>query len=200
MQIGGSKLKGLLGLAMSAVLSIAPVVNGQEAPRVPHSSARDDASESHKQQETHCQVVGGETPFSGGLENVQIETSDIRSFEQFFESVFQTPPVEQIEHPGTDSLRGYCYRGVLIVVRQDFRTPRPTGWVQLNFKVQDVAAVQEKLESAYRTSPLFQLQESERSKIVRFRLKANVMRSGRQVTRLEVSGPEGFMIGFDQAK
>jgi hypothetical protein len=200
MQIGRSKVKGLLGLAVSAVLSIAPLVHGQEAPRAPHSSARDDASESHKQQEAHCQILGGETPFSGGLENVQIETSDIRSFEQFFELVFQTPPVEQIEHPGTDSLRGYCYRGVLIIVRQDFRTPRPTGWVQLNFKVQDVAAVQEKLESAYRMSPLFQLQESEKSKIVRFHLKANVMRSGRQVTRLEVSGPEGFMIGFDQAK
>jgi hypothetical protein len=189
MQIGGGKMKAVLGLAIGAVLSITPLVYGQES-----------THESHKPQEKPCQVSDSETTLSGGLENVQIETSDIRSFQQFFESVFQTPPVEQIEHPGTDSLRGYCYRGVLIVVRQDFRTPRPTGWVQLNFKVQDVAAVQEKLEGAYRQSPLFQLQESERAKIVRFRLKPNVMRSGRQVTRLEVSGPEGFMIGFDQER
>jgi len=189
-------MKRLLGLTISAVLSIAPLVYGQET-RVPDSGTSH-AGEGHKQQETPCQGSGSET--ADGLENVQIETSDIRSFQQFFESVFQTPPVEQIEHPGTDSLRGYCYRGVLIVIRQDFRTPRPTGWVQLNFKVQDVAAVQEKLEGAYRASPLFQLEESDRAKIVRFRLKPNVMRSGRQVVRLEVSGPEGFMIGFDQAK
>ena len=192
-------MKELLGLAISGVLFIAPPGYGQESTHVPGSGTRDERNGSHKHQETHCQV-SSETASSDGLENVQIETSDIRSFQQFFETVFQTPPVEQVEHPGTDSLRGYCYRGVLIVIRQDFRTPRPTGWVQLNFKVQDVAAVQEKLEGAYRASPLFQLQESDRAKIVRFRLKPNVMRSGRQVIRLEVSGPEGFMIGFDQEK
>ena len=190
---------GLVGLTITGVLFIAPLVYGQESTHVPNSGTSH-ASEGHKQQETPCQGSGEETAGSGGLENVQIETSDIRSFQQFFESVFQTPPVEQVEHPGTDSLRGYCYRGVLIVIRQDFRTPRPTGWVQLNFKVQDVTAVQEQLEGAYRASPLSQLQESDRAKIVRFRLKPNVMRSGRQVIRLEVNGPEGFMIGFDQAK
>jgi len=193
-------MKRLLGLTISGVLFIALLGYGQESTHEPNSGTRDDRNESHKHQETHCQVSGGETPSSGGLENVQIETSDIRGFQQFFESVFQTLPVEQIEHPGTDSLRGYCYRGVLIVIRQDFRTPRPTGWVQLNFKVQDVAAVQEKLEDAYRASPVFQLEEADRAKIVRFRLKPNVMRSGRQVSRLEVSGPEGFMIGFDQER
>jgi hypothetical protein len=190
MQVGGGKMKKwFVGLAMSAVLSVALLAYGQES-----------SHESHKQQATRCQVSDGETSFASGLESVQIETSDIRSFQQFFESVLETAPVEQVEHPGTDSLRGYCYRGVLIIVRQDFRMPRPTGWVQLNFKVQDVAGVQEKLEGAYRASPLFQLQEAERAKIVRFRLKPNVMRSGRQVIRLEVTGPEGFMIGFDQAK
>jgi hypothetical protein len=199
MQIGGNKMQLLLVMTISGVLLTTPLVYGQESTHVPDSGTPH-ASEGHKQQETPCQGSGGETTSSDGLENVQIETSDIRSFQQFFESVFQTPPVEQIEHPGTDSLRGYCYRGVLIVIRQDFRTPRPTGWVQLNFKVQDVAAVQEQLEGAYRASPLSQLQESDRAKIVRFRLKPNVMRSGRQVIRLEVSGPEGFMIGFDQEK
>jgi len=187
-------MKLLFGLLMSAVVSIALVVYGQESTHVPDAGTGDN----HKHQETKCQASDSERSIA--LENVQIETSDIRSFQQFFESVFQTPPVEQIEHPGTDSLRGYCYRGVLIVIRQDFRTPRPTGWVQLNFRVPDVAAVQEQLEGAYRASPLSQLQESDRAKIVRFRLKPNVMRSGRQVIRLEVSGPEGFMIGFDQGK
>ena len=56
-------------------------------------------------------------------------------YEQFFESVLQSPVVQRVDHPRLDSLRGYCYRGVLIVVRQDFRTPRPTGWVQINFLV-----------------------------------------------------------------
>ena len=99
-----------------------------------------------------------------------------------------------------DSLRGYCYRGVLIVVRQDFRTPRPTGWVQINFLVSNVAALQGELEQAYRASSVYQLSEEDRAKIVRFRLKPDVMRGDRQVIRLEVAGPEGFMIGFDQDK
>ena len=100
-------MKGLLGLTISGVLLIAPLAYGQESPHVSDSGTRDEKSESHKHQETHCQV-SSETGTSDGLENVQIETSDIRSFQQFFESVFQAPPVEQVEHPGIDSLRGYC--------------------------------------------------------------------------------------------
>jgi len=88
----------------------------------------------------------------------------------------------------------------LIVVRQDLRTPRPTGWVQINFMVSNVATLQGELEQAYRASSVYQLSEEDRAKIVRFRLKPDVMRGDRQVIRLEVAGPEGFMIGFDQDK
>jgi hypothetical protein len=88
----------------------------------------------------------------------------------------------------------------LIVVRQDVRIPRPTGWVQINFRVSDAAALQGELEQAYRASSVYQLNEEDRAKIVRFRLKPDVMRENRHVIRLEVAGPEGFMIGFDQDK
>jgi len=135
-----------------------------------------------------------------GFESVQVETSDITRHEQFFETVLHAPVVQSMDHPQVDSLRGYCYRGVLIVVRQDLRTPRPTGWVQINFAVSDVAAVQEEVESSYRASALSQLAEEEHTKIVRFRLKPEVSRGHRKATRFEVTGPEGFMIGFDQYK
>jgi len=105
-----------------------------------------------------------------------------------------------MDHPQRDSLRGYCYRGLLIMVRQDLRAAHPTGWVQINFTVSDVASIQNELEQAYRASPVYQLSEDARAKIVRFRLKPDVMRGNRQVIRLEVAGPEGFMIGFDQDK
>ena len=75
------------------------------------------------------------------LDSIQIETSDLASYEQFF-GILKAPVIEQHEHPGRDRLRGYCYRGVVIIVRQDIPTPRSTGWVQINFTVQDAAAVQ----------------------------------------------------------
>ena len=128
-----------------------------------------------------------------GFENVQIETSDIRLHEQLFEQVLHAPAVQRLDHPQTDYLRTYCYHGILIVIRQDLRTPRPTGWVQLNFIVSDVAHVQQELEWASQT-----LNEKERQQVARFRMKRDVMRGQRKVDRLEVYGPEGFLIGFDQ--
>jgi hypothetical protein len=135
-----------------------------------------------------------------GFESVQIETSNVRLYEQFFETVLQVPVLQRVDHPGTDNLRGYCYRGVLVVVRQDFRTPRPTGWVQINFTVSNVTALQGELEQTYQASSVYQLSEEDRARIVRFRLKPEVMRGDRKAIRLEVFGPEGFMIGFDQYK
>lgn len=145
--------------------------------------------------EASCRLTGRE-----GFENIQIETSDIRLHEQLFEQVLSVPAVHRLDHPLTDSLRAYCFRGVLVVIRQDLRTPRPTGWVQINFIVKDVAAVQRELESAYRAGPLSRLSEPERDKIVRFRMKQDVTRGNRKVDRLEVYGPEGFLIGFDQPR
>lgn len=144
-----------------------------------------------------CAYEGG-TP-SRGLEGVQIETSDLASYEQFF-SILKTPVIEQREHPGRDRLKGYCYRGVSIVVRQDLQQPRLTGWVQINFSVQDAAAVQQELERFYTESPVSRFEETERHKIIRFRLKPDVKRGDRQAVRLEVFGPEGFLIGFNQYK
>lgn len=86
------------------------------------------------------------------------------------------------------------------MVRQDLRIPRPTGWGQINFTVSDVAAVQGEPEQAYRASAVSQLSDEDRAKIVRFRLKPDVMRGNCQVIRLEVAGLDEFMIGFDQDK
>src|SRR5262245_6901682 len=82
------------------------------------------------------------------LEGVQIETADIQSHELLFETILKARPVLRIDHPQVDHLRGYCYRDVLIVVRQDLKTARPTGWVQVNFVVSDTAAVKEEIERA----------------------------------------------------
>jgi len=135
-----------------------------------------------------------------GFEGIQIETADITLYELLFETILQAQRVQTMEHPQIDRLRGYCYREVLIVVRQDLKGARPTGWVQINYAVPDVAAVQQELEQSYRTSPVAQRDEAERNKIVRFRLKPDVRRGDCRAARLEVSGPEGFMIGFDQFK
>ncbi|MGQ0694445.1 MAG: hypothetical protein ACT4OL_02575 [Nitrospiraceae bacterium] len=143
--------------------------------------------------EASCRPIDGE-----GFENIQIETSDIRLHEQLFEQVLSAPAIQRLDHPLIDYIRAYCFRGVLVVFRQDLRTHRTTGLVQLNFIVKDVASVRQKLESAYRAAPLSQLSEVERDKIVRFRMKPGVMRNDRKVDRLEVYGAEGFLIGFDQ--
>ena len=136
-------------------------------------------------------------PEGTAFENLQIETSDIHLHEQLFESVLRAALVQKLDHPHTDRIRAYCYRHILIVIRQDLRTPRPTGWVQVNFLVSDVAALQQELEATARTA-FETLDGKERDKIVRFRSKPGVMRNHRRVDRLEVYGPEGFLIGFDQ--
>ena len=185
----------LVYLMSASVLLIAvTIVSAEDVPQIQHRPA-DSAS-----QERSCKAAIQGPGFLEGFESVQVETSDITRHEQFFESVLHAPVVQRMDHPQVDSLRGYCYRGLLIVVRQDLRTPRPTGWVQINFTVSDVAALQGELEQAYRASSVYQLSEEDRAKIVRFRLKPDVMRGDRQVIRLEVAGPEGFMIGFDQDK
>lgn len=134
------------------------------------------------------------------LAGLQIETSDIGLHERFFLQALHAPEVQRIDHPQVDLIRGYCYRNVLIVVRQDIKTPRPTGWVQLNFAVADVGMVQQQLEQALRDSDLAKVDEAERKKVVRLRYKPDVPRNNCRVDRLEVNGPEGFMIGFDQVK
>jgi hypothetical protein len=195
MQVAGRSLYGLVYLMCASVFLIAvTAASAEEAPQTPHHQVD---SASH---ERSCAAAIQGSGSHEGLENVQIETSDITRHEQFFESILHAPVVQSLDHPQVDRLRGYCYRGVLIMVRQDLRTPRPTGWVQINFAVSDVAAVQADVEGSYRASTLFQLAEEERAKIVRFRLKPEVSRGHRKAIRFEVTGPEGFMIGFDQYK
>jgi hypothetical protein len=188
-------MHGLACLVSASVLLIAvTAASAEEAPQTQHHQVD---SASH---EGSCNATIQGPAFLEGFESVQVETSDITPYEQFFESVLHAPVVQSLDHPQVDRLRGYCYRGLLIVVRQDLRTARPTGWVQINFSVSDVAAVQAELEGAYRVSALSQLAEEERTKIVRFRLKPEVSRGHRKAIRFEVTGPEGFMIGFDQYK
>ena len=188
------RMRGFFSLmSASACLLAASMARAEESPPSRHHQT-DAGSQAYV-----CKA-GSQDEADVGFDGVQLETSDIGLFEQFFEIVLQAPLVQHADHPQADRLRGYCYRGVLIVVRQDLRTVRPTGWVQLNFRVSDAKAVQEEIERAYQASSLAQLAEADRSKIVRFRFKPDVMRGDRKVSRFEVAGPEGFMIGFDQAK
>lgn len=188
-------------LALIASLNMTVVALAADGP-TPHQSSHAAASSCSPSDHNQAGSAGSNPSIdeSTSFENVQIETSDLVRHERFFESVLHAPIVQRMDHPQIDSLRGYCYRGVLIVVREDLRTPRPTGWVQINYTVSDVATVQEELERSVRASPLYELSEDERDKIVRFRVKPDVMRGNRKAIRLEVFGPEGFMIGFDQYK
>ena len=195
MQVARRTLHRLVYLTSAGAFLIA--VTAASAEDVPQMQHHQVDSVSH---EGSCNAAIQIPAFLEGFQSVQVETSDITHYEQFFESVLHAPVVQRMDHPQVDNLRGYCYRGVLIVVRQDLRTPRPTGWVQINFTVSDVAAVQAEVEGSYRASALSQLAEEERTKIVRFRLKPEVSRGHRKAIRFEVTGPEGFMIGFDQYK
>jgi len=195
MQVARRNLHRLVYLTSASILLIAATTAwAEDMPQMQHHQA-DSVS-----QERSCNTAIQGPAFLEGFQSVQVETSDITRYEQFFESVLHAQVVQSLDHPQVDRLRGYCYRGVLIVVRQDLRTPRPTGWVQINFAVSDVAAVQAEVEGSYRASVLSQLAEEERAKIVRFRLKPEVSRGNRKAIRFEVTGPEGFMIGFDQYK
>jgi hypothetical protein len=130
------------------------------------------------------------------FEGVQLETSDIAQHEVLFEMVLKAQVVFKVDHPQVDYLRGYCYRDVLVVIRQDLKTPRPTGWVQMNFSVPDVEPIKAELERALSAAQAGKAPTG----FARLRLKPDVPRSNCRVTRLELSGPEGFMVGFDQFK
>lgn len=153
-----------------------------------------------RQASSSSESLCSSTSSRGGLEGVQIETSDIGLHERFFSEVLHAREVQRMDHPQVDSLRSYCYRNVLIAIRQDIKTPRPTGWVQLNFSVANVGELQQGFEDAVQKSDLAPLDDAERTKIVRLRFKPDVPRNNCRVARLEVNGPEGFMIGFDQIK
>jgi hypothetical protein len=175
--------------ATGLVLGVFSVCLGGEPTLHPHLEQVKDACAERLLNET-----------GGSLESVQVETSNIKTFEAFFGAVLKAPLVEHRDHPDKDSVRGYCYRGIRIIVRQEHAVPRPTGWVQINFTVSDVGIVQRELEVALKSSPVASLNEMERDKIVRVRLKPDVRRGDRKAIRLEVAGPEGFMIGFNQYK
>jgi len=80
---------------------------------------------------------------------------------------------------------------------EDFRVMTELGETE---PAEQQKSVQQELEQSFRTSPVAQRGEAERDKIVRFRLKPDVRRGDCRAVRLEVGGPEGFMIGFDQFK
>jgi hypothetical protein len=180
-------------LGASAMLAIGIV--GAEEPAQSRHHQSDAGS-----REAACKQAAADSAASEAFDGIQVETSDIGLFEQFFQVILQAPLIQHAEHPHADRLRGYCYRGVRVVVRQDLRTARPAGWVQLNFRVSDVSAVQQEIEQHFHVSSIARLSEAERNRIVRFRFKADVMRGEQKVARFEVAGPEGFMIGFDQVK
>jgi hypothetical protein len=180
-------------IAVCVIAWLAHPGRATDPPPSPHHGGTGQAAPSGVELCTPIAIPGhaGSSLFEG----LQIETTDLSLYERFFEQVLRATVVQRMDHPQVDSLRGYCYRGVLIVVRQDLRSPRPSGWAQINFAVPDVAAVQTDLEDAIRAS-LGSRADAEG--IVRLRLKPDVRRGDCRAIRLEVRGPEGFMIGFDQ--
>lgn len=191
-------LCGLLALSAPAwageeARSHASQLPGETTQPQPGSHASCPPEGGHEQER-----AGGQSPASTPFEYLQIETSDIRLHELFFEKILQADRRETIDHPQKDAIRGYCYRHVHVVIRQDVQHPRPTGWVQLNFEVPDAQAVHAELSHMSERSLPATLSDEERQKVVRFKLKPDVTRGHRKAVRLEVYGPEGFLVGFDQ--
>src|SRR5437667_10004874 len=112
MQVARRSLHGLVYLSASARLIAVAAASAEEVPQIQHRQA-DSVS-----QDRSCKTAIQGPAFLEGFESVQVETSDIKRHEQFFESVLHAPVVQRMDHPQVDSLRGYCYRGVLIVVRR----------------------------------------------------------------------------------
>jgi hypothetical protein len=195
----------ILTALIGSLLVTAPFATAEEPPTHRHGDPPTNRLESGSNggcwlPQSHGVQAESGRPVPAVLEGVQIETEDIGAHELFFETILGARRVLHHDHPEKDRFRGYCYRGVLIVVRQDLKIARPTGWVQVNFAVADVSSIKEQLEQALQRSSVAQRDEAEREKIVRIRLKADVPRSDCRAIRLEVSGPEGFLIGFDQFK
>ncbi|MCP9448447.1 MAG: VOC family protein [Nitrospira sp.] len=143
-----------------------------------------------------CTSLASASNGASPLESLQIETGNILLYERFFEQFLHAQPVFRMDHPLVDLIRTYCYRHILIVIRQDLKTPRPTGWVQMNFLVRDVETIQRELEEAGRRLEATEGHAPDNP--FPLRLKRMVPRNQCRVDRLEVSGPEGFMIGFNQ--
>lgn len=176
------------------------LVSGAEEMSPAHHQRRMEAPRTPQALDARACLPSQDQTMSPQFEGLQIETSDITLYELFFETILRAQRIQHMDHPQVDSLRGYCVYGVPVVVRQDLRTPRPTGWVQINFSVPNVAAIQEELEQASKVSPVAHREEADRARVVRIRLKPDVRRGACRAVRLEVGGPEGFMIGFDQFK
>jgi hypothetical protein len=189
----------IFSVAVGAVLSTTtpPTAIGQETG--PIAVELDDQRKPNQDQAARlerCASLASVPNRASSLEGVQIETGNIDLYKRFFEQLLHAQTVFRMDHPLVDHIRAYCYRDVLIVVRQDLRTPRPTGWVQVNFLVQDVETIQRELEeTGFR---LESMEQGVRENPFPIRLKRMVPRNHCRVDRLEVSGPEGFMIGFNQ--
>ena len=88
---------------------------------VPMGEARGEENRSkagHRGHDSTCSLSSSSPSTLEALESIQVETSDIAVYERFFSQVLRAPEVERVDHPQRDTLRGYCYRDVLIVVRQ----------------------------------------------------------------------------------
>ncbi|ULA60632.1 MAG: exported protein of unknown function [Nitrospira sp.] len=192
--------------ALCGLLALSAPVWAEEPssvrPATPSAESEQPVSSSRHSCGPEYRVAGASTSGSETIpahfEYIQIETSDIRLYETFFEKILRAENNEVIDHPQKDVIRGYCYRNVHIVIRQDVQHPRPTGWIQLNFAVPDARSVYADLSAVSDRSFPATILEEERQKVVRFKLKPEVTRGQRKAVRLEVYGPEGFLVGFDQ--
>ena len=103
------RLVGLLGA--SAFLIAVTIASAEEETPIRHRQA--DSASPERLCKSAIQDPGSLEEF----ERMQVETSDIIRHEQFFEFDLHAAVVQRMEHPRVDRLLGYCYRGVLIVVR-----------------------------------------------------------------------------------
>lgn len=168
-----------------------PPVLGQ-TDEAPSSSPRTNHIQVANQNQ--CAVEVSDTGEEPSLESVQVETSDLRLYERFFERFLGAHLVFAMDHPLVDQIRTYCYHKVAIAIRQDLKTPRPTGWVQINFLVDDLATVEQELKEAGQRLAVSEPGTS--GEPYPIRIKKGVPRNRCRVDRVEISGPEGFMIGF----
>ena len=85
------------------------------------------------------------------------------------------------------------------MVRQDLRTVRPTGWVQLNFWVSDVGGAGRDRAGSTASSVLLNWRRRIGAKSFVFGSSRTSCAGIERSPTWKSPDPEGFMIGFDQA-
>ncbi len=183
---------GLLLFGASLIFTSSQPVLGQTN-QASSSSHLDHPPAAHQHQCARGVPAPDDEP---SLESVQVETTDLRLYERFFEQFLGARLLFSMDHPLVDRIKTYCYHHLLITIRQDLKTPRITGWVQVNFVVRDLETLKQEMEEAGRR--LASSEPGVSGEPYPIRVKRGIPRNLCRVDRLELVGPEGFLIGFNQ--